>query len=285
MNFKPTIFASIIAFVLSFFVALISGAGFGISLLRAFISAICFGALTVGISFLYNKFLDDGSTDSTPSDTPSESNPAPIGNKVDIVINDEELQDDENSPKFVLTGQNQMLNKGDVEEKSNQGFTSSTNQFTKNEFENVSPLEPEDEPKSQPQTQTQPAAASRPAAESLSNISEEPSFKPVPLVKPSSAGSSQLSEEFPPIEDTLGANSILNDNKSSAAEENVDVLPDMGISDVGRNDDTVTDSDFATAGKAPSRLNETVFPDGAKADSKDSTLMAEAIRTILRKEE
>lgn len=283
MNFKPTIFASIIAFVLSFFVALISGAGFGISLLRAFISAVCFGALSVGISFLYDKFLNDVPSEGTSSDVSTESNPAPIGNKVDIVIDDEELQDDENSPKFVLTGQNQMLNKGDVDDSKNQGFTSSTNQFTKNEFENVTPLESEEKP--QPVKPVVIESAQKPVPV-VDDISAAPSsFKPVPLVKTSSSGSEQMSEEFPPIEDTLGVNSILNVKKSSEEDDNVDILPDMGIPDGARGDDTVTDSEFATAGKAPSRLNETIFPDGAKADSKDSTLMAEAIRTILRKEE
>lgn len=283
MNFKPVILTSVIAFVLSFFVALISGAGFGISLLRAFISAICFGALTVGISFLYNKFLNDTPSDGSVSDNSSESNPAPIGNKVDIVIDDEELQDDENSPKFVLTGQNQMLNKGDVDTSANQGFTNSTNQFTKNEFENVTPLKTEEaQPASAAQTSEQSVPKSVPAEENRS--SEVSSFKPVPLVKQAPAGSNKLDEEFPPIEDAFGSDSMMSANKTTASED-VDVLPDMGISGVGRVDDTVTDSDFATAGKAPSRLNETVFPDGAKADSKDSTLMAEAIRTILRKEE
>lgn len=283
MNFKPVILTSVIAFVLSFFVALISGAGFGISLLRAFISAICFGALTVGISFLYNKFLNDTPSESSGSDSSSESNPAPIGNKVDIVIDDEELQDDENSPKFVLTGQNQMLNKGDVDNSANQGFTNSTNQFTKNEFENVTPLKSEEvQPKPVEQASVQNGVKSSSGEEKKS--SENSSFKPVPLVKQSAPVSNKMDDEFPPIEDTFGATSMLSANASTASED-VDVLPDMGISNVGKMDDTVTDSDFATAGMAPSRLNETVFPDGAKADSKDSTLMAEAIRTILRKED
>lgn len=283
MNFKPVILTSVIAFVLSFFVALISGAGFGISLLRAFISAVCFGALTVGISFLYNKFLNDTPSESSGSDSSSESNPAPIGNKVDIVIDDEELQDDENSPKFVLTGQNQMLNKGDVDNSANQGFTNSTNQFTKNEFENVTPLKSEEvQPKPVEQASVQTGVKSSSDEEKKS--SEDSSFKPVPLVKQSAPVSNKMDDEFPPIEDTFGATSMLSANASTASED-VDVLPDMGISNVGKMDDTVTDSDFATAGMAPSRLNETVFPDGAKADSKDSTLMAEAIRTILRKED
>ncbi|MBQ0004186.1 MAG: hypothetical protein KBT21_11695 [Treponema sp.] len=282
MNFKPAIFASAIFFVLSFFVALISGAGFGISLLRAFITALCFGVLAVGIHFVYEKFLNDSSSENSSSDNQSESSSAPIGNKVDIVIDDEELEDDENSPKFVLTGQNQMLNKGDVQNNSKQGFVNSTDTFTKNEFENVSPLK-NDQAVSNAPAKTSEEKVSK--TETSSKSSEETSsFKPVPLVKQSAPSQSQSSEEFPPIEDTLGENSFLNDKKT-VEEGDVDVLPDMGIAGVGKPDDTVTDSEFASGGKSTSRLNETVFPDGAKADSKDSSLMAEAIRTILRNEE
>lgn len=281
VNFKPVFLTSAIAFVLSFFVALISGAGFGLSLLRAIITAVCFGALTVGIIFLYDRFLNDSQTDNSSSDSQTESNLPPLGNKVDIVIDDEELEDDENSPKFVLTGQNQMLNKGDVENSQNQGFVNSNNKFTENAFENVSSETVETK------TETEPKSVSEKVLKSETKTPEAeevPSFKPVPLVKQNAPAPSKASDEFPPIEDTLGENSILNEKKISN-EGDVDVLPDMGLSGIGRQDDTVTDSEFASAGKASSRLNETVFPDGAKADSKDSTLMAEAIRTILRNED
>ena len=115
VNFKLTVLTSVIAFVLSFFTALISHADFLRSLLRGGILAVIFGALSVGITFLYNKFLSDGSSGETSAY--DGQNPAPIGNKVDITIDDAELQEEENTPKFVLTGQNQMLNKDDLGER------------------------------------------------------------------------------------------------------------------------------------------------------------------------
>ena len=116
VNFKMCSFTAAAAFVLSFFIALISGAGFGISLLRAIILAVCFGALSVGISFVYDKFLNEKSYDASSTESTSDSAPT-IGNKVDITIDDEELQEDDETPKFVLTGQNQMLSSDDLKSK------------------------------------------------------------------------------------------------------------------------------------------------------------------------
>lgn len=288
MNFKPVIFTCIITFVLSFFVALISGAGFGISLLRGLILAVCFGALSVGISFLFSKFLNDGSYSQAPADIQHETNLPPIGNKVDITISDEELQEDDFSPKFVLTGQNQMLNEEDLgnevkkqtEEKPVQSEQSQevlqTPKINSLE-ENIDSISEEN---TAPSFKPVPLAASKPETQSK----PEPAAKPVAEVKPEpQAQSGNFSSEFPDIEDTLGKNSIL--SNGSITESDVDVLPDMGGTVAGLKDDTVTDSEFASAGKSSSRLSDTVFPDGSMADSKDSTLMAEAIRTILRKEE
>lgn len=273
MNFKPVVFTCIITFVLSFFVALISGAGFAISLLRGLILAVCFGALSVGISFLFSKFLNDGSYSQASSDVQHETNLPPIGNKVDITINDEDLQEDDFSPKFVLTGQNQMLNEEDVGSETKKQEKPEVALETPVE-ESISSIPEEPAPSFKPV----PLAKEDPAAK------PEPAAKPVAQAKPESpAPSGDLSSEFPDIEATLGKNSIL--SNGSISESDVDVLPDMGGTAAGLKDDTVTDSEFASAGKSASRLSDTVFPDGSMADSKDSTLMAEAIRTILRKEE
>ena len=106
------------------------------------------------------------------------------------------------------------------------------------------------------------------------------SFKPVALGK----NSDFESDEFPNIEDTLGSNSILN-KPSVSEDDSIDEFPDMENSVSPLKDGVVTDSDFASDGKPKGRLSDTVFPDGSMAESKDTGLMAEAIRTILKKEE
>ena len=58
MNIKSIFFTSIVSFILSFFVAIFSKAGFLISLLRGLIVALFFGGLFFGISKLFEKFLD-----------------------------------------------------------------------------------------------------------------------------------------------------------------------------------------------------------------------------------
>ena len=271
MNFKLTAFTSLTAFVLSFFTALFSGAGFFTSLFRAFILAVFFGGLFIGIHFLYKKFLNDESSDIQVAENPSGTVKNPIGNKVDITIADEELQEDDSSPKFILTGQNQMLNKSDLENVNNaNGSSSKEDEALLNEKFDAEETEPVKQSDSESKGQGNETAQKKSAY----------SFKPVALGK----NSDFESDEFPNIEDTLGSNSILN-KPSVSEDDSIDEFPDMENSVSPLKDGVVTYSDFASDGKPKGRLSDTVFPDGSMAESKDTGLMAEAIRTILKKEE
>lgn len=269
VNFKLTVLTSVIAFVLSFFTALISRADFLRSLLRGGILAVIFGALSVGITFLYNKFLSDGLSGETSAY--DGQNPAPIGNKVDITIDDAELQEEENTPKFVLTGQNQMLNKDDLGERKTVQLDN-INEEPK-ATETVSPVTN--------MRQTTPVSNSG-SVNSLEVKSDEkatPAFKPVSLGQVTGGDS----DELPAIENSLGDGSFLKQGEDEK-EDTLDVLPDMG-SPSKAYDDTVTDSEFASSGKNKSRLSDPMFPDGSMAESKDAALMAEALRTVLKKGE
>lgn len=263
VNFKMCSFTAAIAFVLSFFIALISGAGFGISLLRAIILAVCFGALSVGISFVYDKFLNEKSYDASSTESTSDSAPT-IGNKVDITIDDEELQEDDETPKFVLTGQNQMLSSDDLKSKPMQ-------------VDNINEESGHGSGYSKTQTASSSAVSSSVSSKPLSSDSPAPAFKPVSLGQ-----SSELeTDELPAIENTLGDGSFLKQDSEQYSEDLLDVLPDMGAGTKAA-EQTVTDSEFAVGGKTTSRLNEAMFPDGTMAESKDAVLMAEALRTVLK---
>lgn len=263
VNFKMCSFTAAIAFVLSFFIALISGAGFGISLLRAIILAVCFGALSVGISFVYDKFLNEKSYDASSTESTSDSAPT-IGNKVDITIDDEELQEDDETPKFVLTGQNQMLSSDDLKSKPMQ-------------VDNINEESGHGSGYSKTQTASSSAVSSSVSSKPSSSDSPAPSFKPVSLGQ-----SSELeTDELPAIENTLGDGSFLRQDSEQYSEDLLDVLPDMGAGTKAA-EQTVTDSEFAVGGKTTSRLNEAMFPDGTMAESKDAVLMAEALRTVLK---
>lgn len=272
VNLKLTVLTSIVAFVLSFFTALISKAGFGWSLLRGLICAVVFGGISVGITFLYNKFLSDKSSNDSSSD--DQENPAPIGNKVDITIDDAELSEEENTPKFVLTGQNQMLNKDDLSSSS----AAQLDNINEEPGSNIS------QPVSQPLTSGASAETVRkespvPSSHAVSSEESAPSFKPVALGKVPDNDT----DELPAIETSLGDGSFLKQG-GDESEDTLDVLPDMGTSSKV-HDDTVTDSDFANGGKNTSRLSDPMFPDGSMAESKDAALMAEALRTVLKKGE
>ncbi|WP_318663467.1 hypothetical protein [Treponema sp.] len=263
VNFKMCSFTAAIAFVLSFFIALISGAGFGISLLRAIILAVCFGALSVGISFVYDKFLNEKSYDASSTESTSDSAPT-IGNKVDITIDDEELQEDDETPKFVLTGQNQMLSSDDLKSKPMQ-------------VDNINEESGHGSGYSKTQTASSSAVSSSVSSKPSSSDSPAPAFKPVSLGQ-----SSELeTDELPAIENTLGDGSFLKQDSEQYSEDLLDVLPDMGAGTKAA-EQTVTDSEFAVGGKTTSRLNEAMFPDGTMAESKDAVLMAEALRTVLK---
>lgn len=263
VNFKMCSFTAAIAFVLSFFIALISGAGFGISFLRAIILAVCFGALSVGISFVYDKFLNEKSYDASSTESTSDSAPT-IGNKVDITIDDEELQEDDETPKFVLTGQNQMLSSDDLKSKPMQ-------------VDNINEESGHGSGYSKTQTASSSAVSSSVSSKPSSSDSPAPAFKPVSLGQ-----SSELeTDELPAIENTLGDGSFLRQDSEQYSEDLLDVLPDMGAGTKAA-EQTVTDSEFAVGGKTTSRLNEAMFPDGTMAESKDAVLMAEALRTVLK---
>ena len=62
-NLKFSVVLAVFGLILSFLTGLISGVAFGIVFLRAFISAvICFGIAFLS-SFIYTKFLADGTAE------------------------------------------------------------------------------------------------------------------------------------------------------------------------------------------------------------------------------
>lgn len=124
------------------------------------------------------------------------------------------------------------------------------------------------------------------------NNNEQNEKKAVPT-KPIS-----FADELPDIPTSLEDNPLFSDENQNESDEDsddiisvdddvLDVLPEedeMGVSSIkGRASDVVSDSDFAREG-AHYSSSQNAFPDGKVADSKDSALMAEAIRTVLAHE-
>ena len=106
-------------FILSFVAGLFSHSSILSILLKALIFALVFGLLGFGISFIYDKFLSDGSGGDFQGEYTAEPSAAPasassLGHNVDIMIQDEELRPSESDNHFVVGENHQMLNDSDV---------------------------------------------------------------------------------------------------------------------------------------------------------------------------
>lgn len=122
-------------FILSFVSGLFSHSSILSVLIKALIFAVVFGLLGLGISFIFNKFLSDGSGgdfqgEYTADVAPAAAASSSLGQNVDITIQDEELRPSESENHFVVGDNHQMLNDSDVrnsgsaasEKSSAQGF-------------------------------------------------------------------------------------------------------------------------------------------------------------------
>ena len=117
-------------FILSFVSGLFSHSSILSVLLKALIFAVVFGLLGLGISFIYSKFLSDGSGGDYQSDYAVDSSagavqaqPSALGQNVDITIQDEELRPSDSENHFVVGDKHQMLNDSDIRGPADTGGT------------------------------------------------------------------------------------------------------------------------------------------------------------------
>lgn len=96
-NYKMIVAAAVVGFLLSFVTGLFSGVGFGLVLLRAIIFAIVLGLLASGIMFIFERFLDMDTLET--SSLPKEVD---IGGMVDISVGDDELTEEDSAPGFYV---------------------------------------------------------------------------------------------------------------------------------------------------------------------------------------
>ena len=105
-------------FILSFVSGLFSHSSILSVLLKALIFAVVFALLGFVISMVFGKFLSDGMSEfqSDASDGVASSGvqSSPLGQNVDITIQDEELEKSESENHFVVGDSHQMLNESDV---------------------------------------------------------------------------------------------------------------------------------------------------------------------------
>ena len=234
-------------FILSFVSGLFSHSSILSILLKALIFALVFGVLGFGISFIYRKFLSDGSNgdfqgEYTADSSSGISQQSALGQNVDITIQDEELKPSESENHFVVGENHQMLNESDVR---NSGKSVATEQETPKGFVPLRNFE------------------------TVNNFSGKEAVVPF-----EAAAANQNSENSAGLSENIGAGGL-------------DTLPDMEnfvFSESGssnsEDDDALasgTGSEFVTSSGSHKRND-------APAEIQDAALMAKAISSVLSDE-
>ncbi len=268
IKIKPVIVSASLAFVLSFFTALIAKTGIPFSLLKAVAFAVVFGGLAAGIQFVYGKFLLEGAA----SVSEAEAQPRTLGSKVDLVVSEEDLPGDGDALTFSFDDERHVLTSEDV------GYAPRNDAVEKRA------------PVSESAASVEGSLVSQ---ESVAANGTKPSMKPLEAdekkVPPIAAQPSPKPASAEPLDAGIKPPAVAQGSFDALPE--LDNLPDfgMGASASGENGEdgdegVIEDSDFAEEGGIAS-ARQTEFSDGTVADTKDASLMAQAIRTVLAHEE
>lgn len=127
-NIKFVSFSAIAGFILSLVFGLFSKSGFIKVFFTAILFALIFAILGFGLAFIYEKFLsvEGGDFDTSKSSTSEQkTTDSSIGNNVDIVIEDQELERGASAIHYNVGANRFMLNNSDVQK--SQSTTSSNN--------------------------------------------------------------------------------------------------------------------------------------------------------------
>ena len=261
INPKNICISACIGFFISFLIGLFSDVHFSVVILRAFLCALGFALLCVGITFLYQKFLsiDTGgfAAESDPVAAKAQS-----GGVVNIVVGDSSLPDEELAPKFTVLNNHSDLNK------NSESLSAASNTLSEEEPSSASPGQPE------PLAAGPAPHAERAQDNPAPSVAADNSFKPVSL--------GQVSHNPEPDAPSARAAAASSDGNST---EQLDELPDISdmqtdSSDLASEldspgtDEIVSDTEFATGG---SKMKEQPI-------SGDTTVMAKAIQTLLAKD-
>lgn len=301
--FKPKkiIIPAVAGFVLSFLISIISIHKFSRSLLRATIFGIIFALLGFLIDFLDSKFLSVDENDLSFSN-PQNTSEKTRGRVVDFTVDDENLTEDDKGPAFAVS-----LNKVSLSEKDKKILKSdSENQNLQENSSQGSANSPNSNSASF-QTQSAESQKSGTSSNSAGNSSVQNSnFSSVSLGKKfetkdfsgkiidgtnenSSNSNSSNSENLNSQNQNLKSEE--NSSQKSNFDEEIDSLPDFsdnvekkfdGENDT--NDDIIETSEFAQDGIYDAYENTSSSNDAA-ASNHDAATIANAIRTVLKREE
>lgn len=225
-NIKFVSFSAGAGFILSLTFGIFSKSGILKVLLTALVFALIFAVLGFGLTFVYEKFLslDSSEIDSTKS-TESKPVSSSVGNNVDIVIEDQELERSGSNNRFNVGENRSMLNTSDVVTSNNSSSdNSSIAEDSKSNFVPVRNLE------------------------TLTNISGTEAVKPSAVANKSaeiSESSSSKNDDLDVLPDfgNLGMPATPMSSFSSSANDSIDEFSDTESSSVytSKRNDVDTD--------------------------------------------
>lgn len=214
-NIKFVSFSAGAGFILSLTFGIFSKSGILKVFLTALVFALIFAVLGFGLTFVYEKFLslDSSEIDSTKS-TESKTVSSSVGNNVDIVIEDQELERSGSNNRFNVGENRSMLNTSDVVTSNNSSsVNSSIAEDSKSNFVPVRNLE------------------------TLTNISGTEAVKPSAVANKSaeiSESSSSKNDDLDVLPDfgNLGMPATPMSSFSSSANDSIDEFSDTESSSV-----------------------------------------------------
>lgn len=226
-NIKFVSFSAGAGFILSLTFGIFSKSGILKVLLTALVFALIFAVLGFGLSFVYEKFLslDSSEIDSTKSTESKSTVSSSVGNNVDIVIEDQELERSGSNNRFNVGENRSMLNTSDVVTSNNSSSVNSTiAEDSKSNFVPVRNLE------------------------TLTNISGTEAVKPSAVANKSaeiSESSSSKNDDLDVLPDfgNLGMPATPMSSFSSSANDSIDEFSDTESSSVytSKRNDVDTD--------------------------------------------
>lgn len=254
-NLKLSIYGAIFGLIISLFFGIVGGIQFGVVMLRAVISSLLCGGILALASFLFKRFLSDSTNDLSGLD-----NSAPTtGGLVDIKIDEDVLPDSDNAPDFYVSrkyGETQP-------EKISQVNSVENNRIEKATKNDVMPTETYTE-KSAVRSFSEPAKTTSVDGSILDN-----------------SNSKSESQEFIPTSLAKEQYKSSNTESGESLSDSLDSLPEFGsiIPDARpQESEVIEDSAFARGESSSVEL----VPDAVVGA--DTNLMAEAIKTLLRRE-
>ena len=225
-NIKFVSFSAGAGFILSLSFGIFSKSGILKVFFTALVFALIFAVLGFGLTFVYEKFLslDSSEIDSTKS-TESKTVSSSVGNNVDIVIEDQELERSGSNNRFNVGENRSMLNTSDVVTSNNSSSdNSSIAEDSKSNFVPVRNLE------------------------TLTNISGTEAVKPSAVANKSaeiSESSSSKNDDLDVLPDfgNLGMPATPMSSFSSSANDSIDEFSDTESSSVytSKRNDVDTD--------------------------------------------